>query len=95
MGSGWTVSAQGLATKTGATVADFIAAAAASGKAGAATGSAGVIVGFTSGADSYIFYTGTDATANSDDGLIKLVGLTVTDLDSDGTIGSGGAFTLA
>jgi len=93
MGSGWTVTnTTSFATKTGATVADFVAAATAAGAAGA-SGMNGQIVAFTSGADTYIFYAGTDSSSNADDGLVKIIGTVLTDLDADGTLASG-AFTI-
>jgi len=89
MGTGWTVDGTtSLATKTGATVADFITAATAAGSAGS-SGMNGQLVAFTSGADTYIFYAGTDSSSNADDGLIKIVGTLLTDLDADNTIASG------
>lgn len=79
LGTGWSVSTKGIATKTNGTLDDFITAAAAAGKAGA-TGMNGQVAAFVSGADTYVFYAGTDTASNTDDGLIKLTGLAVTDL---------------
>jgi len=94
MGTGWTVSATtGLASKTGATVTDFVAAAVAAGKAGA-TGMNGQIVAFVSGADTYIFYAGTDTGVNTDDGLIKIVGTALGALDADATLAAAGTFVI-
>lgn len=87
LGTGWSIEAtSGLATKTNATLDDFITAAATSAKAGS-TGMNGQLVGFVSGGDTYVFYAGTDTASNSDDGLIKLVGITA-DLISAGAAGS-------
>lgn len=77
LGTGWTVTAKGIATKTGATVADFIAAAAASATAG--------LVGFSDGTDTYVAYSdGTTATTTSDQ-VVQLVGLIGADEVGTGT----------
>lgn len=65
---GWTVTA-GVATKVGATLTDFIAAA----QLGTLADS---VVAFVSGSDTYAYFTGADAqAATTNDALVKLVGL--------------------
>ena len=53
----------------------------------------GQAVAFVSGADTYVFAAGTDTTANTDDGLVKLTGLVITDLSNGYT--TTGEFILA
>lgn len=90
LGTGWTVATSGIATKTNATLDDFITAATAAAKAGA-TGMNGQAVAFVSGADTYVFAAGTDTASNADDSLVKLTGLVVGDLAATYSAGS---FTL-
>ncbi|MFS2137723.1 beta strand repeat-containing protein [Duganella sp. Dugasp56] len=64
-GSGWTLTA-GIATKTGATVADFLAAATTSGTAG--------VVAFTDGTNTYV--VASEGTSATTDTVVELVGVT-------------------
>lgn len=93
LGTGWSVATTGIATKTNATLDDFITAATAAAKAGA-TGMNGQAVAFISGADTYVFAAGTDTAANTDDGLVKLTGLVIADL-STGAYSTAGEFILS
>jgi len=69
--TGWTVT-DGVATKTGATLADFITAA-------AAADTADNVVVFWDGTNSWVYNNGgNDDTDTTDDSLIKLVGVQIT-----------------
>jgi len=85
LGAGWTVTA-GVATKTGATLADFLAAATAAGTAGSTTGIANKAVGFASGTDLFVFVAGDNASLASDDMLVKFAGNASNTLTASTTI---------
>ena len=79
LGNGYTVTS-GIATKAGATLADFTATVANASTAGA--------VGFVVGADTYVAYSDGVATATGGDHLVKLVGVNATVVTTDaGTAG--------
>ena len=66
--SGWTVSAAGIATKTGATVADFTAAIAGSTTA--------ALAAFSDGTNTWVGLSDGSASTTSSDHMVELVGLT-------------------
>ncbi len=75
IGNGFTIAA-GIATKAGATVADFLAAATALTQ-GNGVGSAPGVVGFSDGANTWVVFSDGNA-ATTNDVVVELVGVTAT-----------------
>jgi hypothetical protein len=85
IGTGWTVT-NGVASKSGATLDDFIAGIGATAKAGTTSGVTNVAAGFVSGSDLYVYVAGADATLATDDFVVVVVGAASNTLTFNGDI---------
>jgi hypothetical protein len=78
LGAGWTITT-GVATKSGATVGDFIAAADTAVAAG--------VVAFNDGTNMWVAYSDGTAPVTTSDQLVELIGITATSVSA--TVGAG------
>jgi hypothetical protein len=85
--SGWTVTT-GFATKTGATLSDFITAFSTSVTAGA--------VAFTDGANSYVAYSDGSGSVTTSDQIVQLTGITTAiAISTVGTVGAANTIIIS